>query len=93
MSQQKPNFGFSGGVVVVLVRAGMHWKGGRCPPSRAPNLCPVTVSLTPHAFVTDSNRPEPLLPPPPNASLAAPGAQCAQVEERLRRSVFRHNIA
>ena len=31
---------------------GMHWKGGRYPPpppSRAPSLCPATVSLTPSA--------------------------------------------
>ena len=59
----------------------MHWKGrGTAPPPpfRAPSLCPATVSLTPSAtsmaFVTDSNRPQPLWQPPPTACLIASGA-------------------
>ena len=59
----------------------MHWKGGRyppAPPSRAPSLCPATVPLTPsarlNAFVTDSNRPQPLGQPPPTACSTASGA-------------------
>ena len=57
----------------------MHWKGGKVPPPpcRAPSLCPAIVSLTASAsfmaFVTDSNRPQPLWQPPPTACLAASG--------------------
>ena len=57
----------------------MHWKGrGDTPPSRAPSLCSATVPLTPSAasmaFVTDSDRPQPLWQPPPTACLTASGA-------------------
>ena len=38
-------------------RPGMHWSGGRYPPSRAPSLCPATVPLTPDAgFLGICNR-------------------------------------
>ena len=49
--------------------------GGYPPPSRAPSLCPATVSQVPAsmAFVTDSNRPQPLWQPPPTACLTAYG--------------------
>ena len=59
------------------VGAGMHCPGvgNPAPHSRASSLCPVTVPLTPSAssmaFVTDSNRPQPLWQPPPTACLTA----------------------
>ena len=46
------------------------------PLSRAPSLCPAAVPLTPSAsmaFVTDSNRPQPLWQPPPTACPTASG--------------------
>ena len=56
---------------------GMHWKRPP-PPSRAPSLCPPTVSLTPSAsfngLPTDANRPQPLRRPPPAACATASGA-------------------
>ena len=53
---------------------GMHCKGGG--DSSDPSLCPATVSLTAAsmAFVTDSNRPQPLWQPAPTACLTASGA-------------------
>ena len=69
-----------GGVAVCESAPGMHWKGGGVTPppsnSRAPSLCPATVPLTATstAFVTDSNRPQPLRQPPPTACLTAPRA-------------------
>ena len=52
--------------------------GGTPLPSGAPSQCPVTVSLTASArstaFVTDSNRPQPLWQHPPTARLTASGA-------------------
>ena len=59
------------------LRRGCIGRGGRSPPppSKAPGLCPATVSLTASAsfggIVTDSNRPEPLWQPPPTACLTA----------------------
>ena len=59
---------------------GMNWKGGEVPPpppgrpAYAQPLSPrrqVPVSM---AFVTDSNRPQPLWQPPPTACLTAAGA-------------------
>ena len=54
-------------------------EGGEVPPppsSRAPSLCPATVPRTasapvPMAFVTDSNRSQPLRQPPPTACLTS----------------------
>ena len=57
---------------------GMHWRVGGTPPLQSPSLCPATVPLMPSArlrmaFVTDSNRPQPLWQPP-TACLTASGA-------------------
>ena len=58
---------------------GMHWKGGRQPPPPPPPGRPAYAQpLFPRrqvpasmAFVTDSNRPQPLWQPPPTACLTA----------------------
>ena len=55
----------------------MHWKAGRYPPPGRPAcaqpLCPCRQVPASMAFVTDSNRPQPLWQPPPTACLTASG--------------------
>ena len=53
----------------------MHCKGGCTPPpSGAPSLSPWRQVPASMAFVTDSNRPQPLWQPPPTACLTTSGA-------------------
>ena len=57
----------------------MHWKGGRYPPppprsGYAQPLSPSRQVPASMAFVTDSNRPQPLGQPPLTAYPTAPGA-------------------
>ena len=51
-------------------------EGGKVPPPppRAPSVCPGRQVPGLMAFVTDSNRPQPLWQPPPTACLTASGA-------------------
>ena len=56
----------------------MHWKGGGVPPPPSPGppayaqpLSPLRQVPASMAFVTDSNRPQPLWQPPPTACLTA----------------------
>ena len=60
---------------------GMHWKGGYPPPPPPPGRPACAQPLSPQrhvpasvAFVSDSNRPQPLWQPPPTACLSASGA-------------------
>ena len=57
---------------------GMHWKGGGSPlkgcAAYAQPLSPCRQVPASMAFVTDSNRPQPLWQPPPTACLTASGA-------------------
>ena len=67
-------------VASATTQTGMHQKGGRPPhpppgrPAYAQPLAPSRQVPASMAFVTDSNRPQPLWQPPPTACLTAAGA-------------------
>ena len=67
----------------------MHWKGGRYPPPPPPGRPAYAQPLPPErqvpasmAFVTDSNRPQPLWQPPPTACLTACGVTSEVLSRR-----------